>query len=148
MVQCAQRADHADMSSIAARQQGPAPAAGDRRGVAWWAKRLALDTVYLLLGLPMGILTFTAMVTGWATSLSLAITLIGLPLAVLTAYVSRGLAWIERQRAALVLGSPVPERYKEWQAGSIWQRLKGIFSDGQQWKDLAWHLLLLPVGIA
>jgi len=148
MVQCAHRADHVDMSSIAAGHQAPAPATRGRRGVAWWTKRLGLDTVYLLLGLPMGILTFTAMVTGWATSLSLLITLVGLPLAVATAYLSRGLAWLERQRAALVIGAPVPERYKPWSSGGILARLKAIFSDPQQWKDLSWHLLLLPLGIA
>jgi signal transduction histidine kinase len=148
MVQWANRGDHVDMSSIAAGQQADAPAGRARRGVAWWAKRLGLDTVYLVLGLPMGILTFTVMVSAWATSLSLLITLIGLPLAVATAYMSRGLAWVERRRAALVTGAPVPERYKAWGSGGVMARLKAIFSDPQQWKDLGWHLLLLPLGIA
>jgi hypothetical protein len=33
------------------------------------ARRLGLDTVYLALGLPIGILAFTWAVTGWALSL-------------------------------------------------------------------------------
>ena len=75
-------------------------------------RQLGLDTVYLLLALPMGILTFTVVVTGWAVSLGLAITLVGLPLAMATIYVSRWMAWVERRRAALVLGEPIPGVYK------------------------------------
>src|SRR5215217_3826416 len=82
------------------------------RSFAGAARRLAGDTLYLVLGLPMGILTFTWVVTGWSVSLCLAITLIGLPLAVVTVVVSRALAQVERQRAALVLGGPIPERYR------------------------------------
>ena len=47
--------------------------------IAAWLTRLGLDTSYLLLGLPAGIITFTVAVTGWATALGLAITLIGRP---------------------------------------------------------------------
>ena len=57
-------------------------------------RQLGLDTVYLLVALPMGILTFTVVVTGWSLALGLAITLIGLPVAMITIHVSRGLAWI------------------------------------------------------
>ena len=110
-------------------------------------RQLGLDTVYLLLALPMGILTFTVVVTGWSVSLGLAITLVGLPLAMATIYVSRWLAWLERRRAALVLGEPIPGVYKS-PTGGFLSRLKALFSDPSTWKDLAWHLLLLPVGIA
>jgi signal transduction histidine kinase len=110
-------------------------------------RQLGLDTVYLLLALPIGIATFTVVVTGWAVSLGLAITLIGLPLAMATIYVSRWMAWIERRRAALVLAEPIPGVYKS-PSGGFLNRLKALFSDPSTWKDLAWHLLLLPVGIA
>jgi signal transduction histidine kinase len=110
-------------------------------------RQLGLDTVYLVLALPMGILTFTVVVTGWAVSLGLAITLVGLPLAMATIYVSRWLAWVERRRAALVLGEPIAGVYKA-PTGGFLSRLKALFSDPSTWKDLAWHLLLLPVGIA
>ena len=79
-------------------------------------RQLGLDTVYLLLALPMGILTFTVVVTGWALALGLAITLIGLPIAMVTIHTSRWMAWVERRRAALVLGEPIQGVYR--QAGS------------------------------
>jgi signal transduction histidine kinase len=109
-------------------------------------RQLGLDTVYLLLALPMGILTFTVVVTGWSLSLGLAITLIGLPLAMVTIHTSRWMAWLERRRAALVLGETIPAVYKR-ATGNFLNRLKALFSDPSTWKDLGWHLLLLPVGI-
>jgi signal transduction histidine kinase len=110
-------------------------------------RQLGLDTVYLLLALPMGILTFTVVVTGWSLALGLAITLIGLPIAMITIHASRWMAWVERRRAALVLGEIIPGVYKP-STGKFVDRLKALFSDPSTWKDLAWHLLLLPVGIA
>jgi len=112
-----------------------------------WATRLGLDTAYLLRGLPAGTIAFTVVVTGWATALGLAITLIGLPIALATIVVSRGMANAERWRAALVVGSPIRGRYRPVTTGRIIDRLKAVFADGQTWKDLGWHLLLLPVGI-
>ncbi len=110
-------------------------------------RRLALDTVYLTLGLPAGIVTFTWVVTGWSLALGLLITLIGIPIAVVTILGSRWLARMERRRAALVLGEPVPERYRRPRSGRILDRLKALLVDGSTWKDLVWHLLLLPLGI-
>ena len=110
-------------------------------------RQLGLDTVYLLLALPMGILTFTVVVTGWSLALGLAITLIGLPIAMITIHTSRWMAWVERRRAALVLGETIPGVYRS-SNGKFVARLKALFSDPSTWKDLAWHLLLLPVGIA
>jgi signal transduction histidine kinase len=111
-------------------------------------RQLGLDTVYLVLALPMGILTFTFVVTGWSVGLGLLITFIGLPILMATVYASRWMAWIERRRAALVLGEPIRGLYKRPASGHFFDRVRAMFSDPSTWKDLAWHLLLLPVGIA
>jgi signal transduction histidine kinase len=128
----------------------PTIALGTRSRPEWlahWATRLGLDTAYLLLGLPAGVITFTVVVTGWSTAIGLAITLIGLPIALATIIVSRGMAQAERWRAALVLGEPIRGRYPPAPTGKVLDRLKAVFADGQTWKDLGWHLLLLPIGI-
>jgi signal transduction histidine kinase len=141
-------ADDASMHSLVSERPTFALAGRSRpEWLAVWATRLGLDTAYLLLGLPAGVLTFTVVVTGWATALGLAITLIGLPIALATIIVSRGMAQAERWRAALVLGEPIRGRYPPAPTGRIVDRLKGVFADRQTWKDLGWHLLLLPVGI-
>src|SRR3954466_6303896 len=111
-----------------------------------WATRLGLDTAYLLLGLPAGVIAFTVVIPGWATALGLAITLIGLPIALATIVVARGMANAERWRAALVRAAPIRARYGAAAGGRILERLKSLFSDGQTWKALGWHLLLLPIG--
>jgi len=113
-----------------------------------WLGRLGKDTLYLLTGLPMGILTFTVAVTGWSTGLGLLITLIGFPVLLLTTVAIRGLSHVERSRAKLVLDEPLVARYKEPSQPGIWARCKSIFSDAQNWRDLVWALLLLGVGIA
>jgi len=113
-----------------------------------WLGRLGRDTVYLVTGLPMGILTFTVAVTGWSTGLGLLITLLGFPVLLLTAVLLRALSNVERRRARLVLDDPLVARYKEPSESGIWARTKSILSDAQNWRDLAWAMLLLPVGIA
>src|SRR4029078_953389 len=113
--------------------------------LAVWVTRLGLDTAYLLLGLPAGIITFTVVVTGWATALGLAITLIGLPVAMATIVLSPGMAAAARWRAALVLGTPVRGRYRpvesvegkpNQQLRWISARLKPMFADAQTSQDL------------
>jgi signal transduction histidine kinase len=113
-----------------------------------WTGRLGKDTLYLLTGLPMGILTFTLAVTGWSTGLGLLITLLGFPVLLVTALALRGLAHVERARARLVLDEPLVARYEEPPKPGFVGRIRSVFHDVQNWRDLAWALLLLPIGIA
>ncbi|HSD78945.1 MAG TPA: sensor domain-containing protein [Solirubrobacteraceae bacterium] len=110
-------------------------------------RRLALDTAYLLTGLPAGVLTFTVVVTGWSLAAGLLITLLGLPVAYATVLLGRAMGRMERLRAGLVLGAPVGERYRALEGGFL-ARLKAMALDAQTWKDVVWHLLLLGLGIA
>jgi signal transduction histidine kinase len=106
------------------------------------------ELAYLLTGLPAGIVTFTVVVTGVATGVSLLITLVGIPVLVATAYADRGLAWVERRRAALVLGRPVADpvpRRPERPGALAW--LKALAVDPQTWRDAAWMLLLFVAGL-
>jgi signal transduction histidine kinase len=113
-----------------------------------WLGRLGKDTLYLLTGLPMGILSFTVAVTGWSLGLGMLITLIGFPILLLTILLIRGLAHIERARAELVSDEALVARYKQPAQSGIWARVKTALADPQNWRDLGWSILLLPVGIA
>jgi hypothetical protein len=115
VAQIAATADHEGMLSL------------DRPGA--MLRQLGLDSVYLVLAMPMGVLTFTVVVTGWSLALGLLITLIGVPIAVATVYVSPWMEWHERRRAALMLGEPIRGVYKPPAAGRIVDRLKALFSD-------------------
>nr|HMR94654.1 sensor domain-containing protein [Microthrixaceae bacterium] len=74
--------------------------------------QLMRDSGYLLLSLPIGIITFTVAVAGWSTAISTLLTFIGVPVAVLTIGALRLLSRAERHRTAIVLGEPVAEHYK------------------------------------
>jgi hypothetical protein len=108
---------------------------------------IAHDFAYLVLGLPVGIAAFTVIVTGLAMAAGLAITLVGVPILLLTLILARGIAELERRRASFVLDERIQGRERRLEGG-IWQRTKTIASDPSSWRDTAWSLLTLPLGVA
>ena len=104
---------------------------------------MVADFAYLVLGLPLGILTFTIVVTG----LSLSAALLGIPVLVVTLLAARALAAFERKRAELLLGLRTPSRERRL-TGGAWERTRTIIADPASWRDALWSLLLLPIGIA
>jgi signal transduction histidine kinase len=132
------------------------PSAGaPRRGLGAFLALVARDTLYLLLALPMGTLFFGFVVAGWSTAIGSFITFIGVPVAVLTIWGTRGLAWVERARAAIVTGERIPGLYRrrlpfrgeDWSSlNEIWTWLKALVLDGQTWRDTAYGLVLLFTG--
>ncbi len=108
---------------------------------------MARDFTYLVLGLPLGIATFTIAVTGLSLSLGLLITLAGIPVLVATLVAMRAVAALERKRAEWLLGTLIPGRERRL-SGSLWERTKVIAADPASWRDTLYSLVLLPVGIA
>ena len=102
------------------------------------------DFLYLVLGLPLGIATFTFAVTALSLSIGLAITLVGIPLFVLTLLVSRWIATLERVRAGLVVADALTTD-RPLTGGAI-ERSKALFRDRSAWTGVAWSVLLLPIG--
>jgi hypothetical protein len=109
------------------------------------ARTVAGDAVYLLAGLPAGVVTFSVLVTGISLAAGLAITLLGIPVALATLYAARVMGDAERRRAAWVLGTPVTRTARPWRGG-IWARTKAAFTDAGAWRDTVWGLILLPLG--
>ena len=105
------------------------------------------ETIHLLLNLPIGIATFTIVVTGFALGFSLLITLIGIPILFALLYVSRAMGTVERIRAALLLDAEVPRPYRPDPARDNWWRVHlARATDPATWIEMAYHLLLLPIG--
>jgi len=73
-----------------------------------FAARTWLETAYLLLDLVVGVAGFTFVVTGISMGAGLLITLVGIPILVLTLLGCRGAAWLERRRARM-LGLDLPD---------------------------------------
>ena len=108
---------------------------------------MARDFAYLVLGLPLGVVTFTVAVTGLSLAAGLAITLVGVPVLLATLLALRAAAGLERRRAALVLGTPIPGRERRPEGGLL-ARSRIVATDPASWRDALWSLLLLPVGVA
>lgn len=104
---------------------------------------------YLLFGLPLGIFGFVVVVTGLVVGLGLIVTLIGIPVLVLTMLFVRSYAGLERRVASSLLNAPLqrrPRRQAEPQ-GVFWQRLGTLIAAPQTWRELAYVLAGLPFGV-
>ncbi len=113
-----------------------------RRTSTWWT------LVHLLLDLPVGVVTFTVVVTLAALSIGLLITF---PLAVVTIWllfvVSRGLAAMERSRFAALLDLELGDPVVPLPPVSLWRRWTARFTSSARWKEMGYLVLALPVGI-
>jgi hypothetical protein len=108
---------------------------------------MAHDAAYLILGLPLGVAAFTLVVTGLSLGLGLAITLVGIPIVLATLVAARGIAELERRRAAPVLNERIAGRERTLD-GDVWARARALATDPATWRDTLWSLLLLPIGAA
>lgn len=106
------------------------------------------ETLYLLLNLPVGIVTFTVIVTGFATGFGMLITLVGIPIIFATMYLSRGMGTIERARAKALLDVEVPAPYRPDPEPDKWWRVHvARFTDPATWVEVGYNLLMLPIGV-
>ena len=122
------------MTSTRARILGPLRNAG-------------LDAAYLIVGLPLGIVTFTVAVTGLSLAAGLAITLLGIPILTLVFATVRPLLAFERAMANSMLGADIPASGLAPGGEGIWGRLKAYWQDGATWRGIAYLLVRFPVGI-
>ena len=110
--------------------------------------RAGRDFLYVAGGLPLGIAWFTFLVTALSVGLSLAIVTIGIPVLAVTLLIWRWGANTERQRAALVLGAPIPRPAPRAARSQRWlDRWAARLRDRWTWRGLGYMLLLGPVGI-
>lgn len=112
--------------------------------------RLVTDTRYILLGLPMAIMSFSIVVAGVSAGLGAAVAFIGLPVLAATAVLARNLADVERVALPGVLGHPVARpRYAPAPPGAGWfRRLMNPVVNGQAWLDLLHAIVAFPFALA
>ena len=104
--------------------------------------------LYLVLALPLGVAEFTFLVTAISFGFSTAITLIGIPVLVGSVYAWRWLADLERRVIGSLVGTEIPSPYRPAPVGGRWwTRFAARLADPATWKDLAFLLLQLPLGI-
>ena len=103
---------------------------------------------YLLIGLPLGVLEFTFVVTGFSLGLGMIVTLVGIPVLVGTMLACRGIASFERGLAVSLLGAPMPHLGRKLGGGRgfFWTGLKELAAGRRTWEEVAYLLLRLPLG--
>ena len=104
--------------------------------------------VFLLIALPLGVAEFSFLVTAISFGTGTVITLIGIPVLVWTMYAWRWLAELGRRLIHTLVGTEIPSPYRPEPAGARWWgRVAARLADPATWKDLAFLLLQLPLGI-
>src|SRR5581483_6262683 len=110
MIANMQDAGGGERAAVAVRETG-VPATADTARPALWRRilrpyteaRTVKETLYLLLDLPVGIATFTVVVTLVALGFGMLVTLVGIPILIGAAFVIRAMADAERWRARTLL---------------------------------------------
>ncbi|OLF09011.1 hypothetical protein BLA60_20690 [Actinophytocola xinjiangensis] len=103
---------------------------------------------YLVLNLPIGIASFVFVVTTVTVGVSTVIIWVGLPVLAGAMLVWRGAAQLERARVHAMLGTYVSAPYRPLPDAGPARRVGARFKDPATYRDMAYHLLMLPVGIA
>jgi signal transduction histidine kinase len=123
-------------------------------GTAWRVLRAPLQlrtwtaTIYLLASLFVGTFWQVALATGLTLGVGLVIVWVGVFILALTVLAWRGGAWVERRWVRATLGVRIPDPYRALPDGSLWQRARILASDPATWKDLAYLVVLFPLGLA
>ena len=107
------------------------------------------NIAFLLVGLPLGTIWFSVLVTGVSVALSMVVVaLLGVPMLVGLWYVTRACANVERRVANELLGQRLPRRSLNSPHGNIWVRLRSMTRDRDRWRELGYLMLRFPIGIA
>jgi signal transduction histidine kinase len=103
---------------------------------------------HLLTSLVLGPATFLWALATTLVSGVLSFTYLAPPALLAATWVTRRIAGFERLRAGLVLGRPVATPYGPARRANPWTRGRAVVRETATWRDLAWLILLLSLGIA
>lgn len=106
------------------------------------------ETLHLILDLPLGVLSFSYVVSLLCFGLGTAMTFLGLPILVACVGGARGFATMERARARALLGEdvPAPTAVAPPRPGFVgW--IRGMLGNGANWRAALYAFLLLPMGV-
>jgi hypothetical protein len=136
------------MTTTIASPQNAVPGTTWRRGL---LAQLGIDTAYVLLGFPLGVIAFVLVVTGLSLGIGLIpLMLIGIPILVGTVFIARGFAEVERSRVVPVLRQPrTVVRYRSAKPGAdALRRVVAPLGDVQYWLDAIHAIARFPISTA
>ena len=98
-------------------------------------RQLARDTLFIVLGFPLGLLAVVLSMTGFWLGVGLSVIWIGVPLLMAVMLMARGFAIVERIRIAPVIGRRMPHpSYKRPAGPGVWRRMLIPLTDAQSWR--------------
>ena len=109
--------------------------------------RTLTATIYLLVSMFIGLTWHLVLAVGLSVGVATLIIWVGIFVLALTLLAWRGGAWLERRWLRLMLGVQIPDPYRPLPSGSLWRRARVLASDPATWKDLAYLVLLFPLGL-
>ncbi|HEY5197128.1 MAG TPA: sensor domain-containing protein [Solirubrobacteraceae bacterium] len=111
-------------------------------------RRAARESLYVSLGAPLGLFWLVVLVSALATAIASSVAVVGLPLLACVLLIWRWAANTERQRAGLVRGAPIGRPPRLRPTGGLLARWRARATDRATLKELAYLLLLGPVGLS
>jgi signal transduction histidine kinase len=112
-----------------------------------WDLRTLSATIYLLVSMFVGLTWHVVLAMGLTLGVVTLIIWVGVFVLALTLLAWRGGAWLERRWIRAMLGVDIPDPYRPLPAGSLWRRARVLASDPATWKDLAYLVVLFPLGL-
>lgn len=114
------------------------------------ARRIGVDTRYLLVGFPVAVIGFCVLVTGFSAGLGTVVVGVGLPILAGTLLLARAFADLERWQLPEVLGRPLARpRYRPPPQRASWvRRMVHPLTNAQSWLDLLHGVLIFPIAVA
>ena len=109
--------------------------------------RTLTGTIYLLLSMWVGLTWHVVLAVGLTLGVGTLIIWVGVFVLALTVLAWRGGAWLERRWLRATLGVEIPDPYRPAPSGSLWRRARVVTSDPATWKDLAYLVVLFPLGL-
>ena len=109
-------------------------------------ERLGRRVGYLLLTLPLGLVYFAVLIVGLFSAVGGAF-IIGIPLFVGLMFLWRALARFERRLLRRLLDVSIEDPYRPPLSPTRLGRIRDRVTDPATWKDLAYLLLLMPMGL-
>jgi signal transduction histidine kinase len=113
-----------------------------RQSQTWWS------LTHVVLDLPIGVVTFTIVITLAATSVGLLIVFpLAIPVIWLTFISARVLAGLERTRFSALLGIELADPIGPLEGKTFWRRWVERLRTPARWREIGYLLLLLPLGV-
>ena len=109
--------------------------------------RTLTATIYLLGAMFVGLAWHVLLAIGLTLGLGTLVIWVGVFVLALTVLAWRGGAWLERRWVGAMLGVRIPDPYRPQPEGSLWRRARVVAADPATWKDLAYLIVLFPLGL-